>query len=132
MLQKLMIIRVLDNTVAELGKVIHVFGGCGRKTYARLSGLIRVSVKKLRRLRPTLKVRSRRKKRILFMGGRRVSMVTRVRKAIMYLDGTYLHFVDNGAITFNKRRKFGGKRFVGVTTRFVGYQKIGKRFKMNI
>lgn len=125
-------IKIVDSTTADIGKVIHVFGGSGRKVYGRLSGLIRITVKKIKKLRRRLKVKANRRKRILFVGARRVCMITQVKKPILYNDGTVLYLCKNGAITFNKRRKFGGKKFIGITTRFVGYRKIGRRFKMQI
>jgi ribosomal protein L14 len=131
-LQKTMVIKIIDSTTADLARVIHVFGGSGRKVYARLTGLIRISVRKMRKLHPTLKVHACRLKRILGIGTRRIAVVTRVKKPLLYRDGTTVYFSDNAAITFGKKRKFGGKRFYGVSTRFVGYFKISRRFKMNI
>ncbi len=126
MLQKLTKVRVIDNTGVVTAMVIQVFAG--NKTYARLGDFVRLSTKTIKRLRRTKKVMANRRRKIIARKKRRMSTIVRIRRTIPYLDGAALRFRDNAVILYKKRKVLKGKRFYGLTTRMVGFEKVMRKF----
>jgi len=61
-----------------------------------------------------------------------MASIVRVHRAISYLDGAVLRFRDNAVVLYKKRKLLKGKRFRGITSRRVGYEKLLRRFKLYI
>lgn len=126
MLQKLTKVKVADNTGVIDAMVIQVYSG--RKVYAKLGDFVRLSTKTIKRLRRTKKVSANRMRKIVFRKKRRMSTIIRMRRAVQYLDGATLRFKTNAVILYKKRKMFKGKRFQGITTRGVGFEKVMRKF----
>ena len=130
MLQKLTKIFITDNTGVVTAKIIQIYGG--RKVYAGLGNFVRISTKTIKKLKKRKKVKAGRGKKIIFKKRRRMSTIVRVHRQILYIDGSVLKFKDNAGILYKKRKTFKGKRFFGITTRYLGYAKLVRKFKMHI
>ncbi len=130
MLQKLTKVKVIDNTGVVGAKIIQIYSG--RKTYAYLGNFIRITTRSIKKLKRTKKVKSRRARKIIFRKKRRMATIVRVRRSIPYQDGSMVKFRDNAVILYKKRKLLKGKRFYGLTTRCLGYEKLVKKFKLHI
>lgn len=130
MLQKLTGVTVVDNTAVTRAVVIQQYSG--RKKYSVFGDLVRITTRAIQRQRQTKKVRSFRKRRIIFRKRRRMSTIIRTRRAANYIDGSLLFFYENGVILYKKRKVLRGKRFFGITTRCVGFEKLIQKFKIHI
>lgn len=133
MLQKLSAVTCVDNTTVRGGKIIHIYGGCGRKVYATSGNYIRISVRSVKRLSGRfLHVKLKKKRRITFKSRRRRTRLVRVKRTAQYPDGCTLNFRDNGIIMYKRRRTFKGKRFRGFVSRTVGFKKVLHKFKIQL
>jgi len=130
MLQKLTSVAVIDNTAVIRAIVIQQYSG--KKIYSGYGDLVRIATKSIQRQRKTKKVSSGRKHRIIFRKRRRMSTVVRLRRSSQYIDGSTLGFRDNGVILYKKRKLLRGKRFYGITSRLVGFEKLLHKFKLHI
>lgn len=130
MLQKLSRVKVIDNTGVVGAKIIQLYSG--RNSYAYLGNFVRITTKTLKTFKKTKKVRAHRTRKIIFRKRRRMATIVRVKRGISYIDGSLLNFRDNAVILYKKRRTFKGKRFYGITTRYLGYEKLVKKFKLHI
>ena len=130
MLQKLSKVKVIDNTGVVYAKIIQLYSG--RKTYAYLGNFIRITTRSIKKFKKTKKVKAHRARKIIFRKRRRMATIVRVKRFIPYIDGSLIRFRDNGVILYKKRKMLKGKRFYGMTTRCLGYEKLVKKFKMHI
>ncbi len=126
MLQKLSHVKIIDNTGVISAIVIQVFNGT--KVYARLGNIIRISTKTIKKLRKTKKVAANRRHRVIARKKRKMATIIRVRWPLNYIDGATLHFHDNAVILYKKPKMLKGKRFYGITSRVLGYEKLLNRF----
>ena len=93
-------LKPMDNSGANLVECIKTLGGFNRK-YAYVGDFILISIKRLRFIR---KVR---------IGQIHLALITRARKEIRSLDGSFISSRKNVVIVMNHKKRLLGTRFFG-------------------
>jgi large subunit ribosomal protein L14 len=116
MIQVQTIVKVTDNSGAQLARVFKVLGGSKRR-YARLGDIVVASVQ-------TAQPRKQTKKKDIVYG-----VVVRQKQPFRRKDGTYIYFDENSIVLISKEKKEPiANRIFGPIPREIqemGYQKIG-------
>ncbi len=94
----------MDNSGANFVECIRTFGGFKRR-YSYPGDYILVSIKKIRFVRKV------RKGQIL------IGLITRAKKEVKFLDGSYSNSKNNIVLIMNQKKRLLGTRFFGWVSR---------------
>jgi len=107
MLQPRSIVKIADNTGAEIGRVFKVLGG-SKKRFAQIGDIVVLSVQ-------TAQPRKQIKKKAVER-----AVVVRQRKPFRRRDGSYVRFDENAVVIIDAKKEPKGARIFGPIPRELG------------
>ena len=107
MLQPRSIVKIADNTGAEIGRVFKVLGG-SKKRFAQIGDIVVLSVQKAE---PRKQIKKKAIER---------AVVVRQRKPFRRRDGSYVRFDENAVVIIDAKKEPKGARIFGPIPRELG------------